>query len=118
MRLGVQAAWIPIVFLVQSLKLQNEEINIGQPGNLTIRGYSVNHAFIPIGDKTRYSVQICDFGNLTESVQFRWLQTSSFDADGTYRDVWSMDDVLVTYEPEVGPRIELLNDSFNNEELT
>ena len=63
-----------------------------------------------------YSVRICGFEQI-KSVQLRWLQTSGFAVNPMVRDVWTLDDVHVSYEHEDGTRMELLQDSFDGIEL-
>ena len=65
-----------------------------------------------------YSVQICDFDEQIKSVQLRWLQTSLFTVDPMeVRDVWTLDDVHVSYQHGDGIRMELLQDSFDGTEF-
>ena len=62
-----------------------------------------------------YSVQICNFDEQTTSVELRWLQTGYVNDAPVVKDIWSIDEVEVTYEN--GARIELLHDSFDGTEL-
>lgn len=98
----------------------DEDDTIGEKNNLTIRGYQVK-----VDDRgnlarsVSISVQVCDFKAIPETVQFRWLQTSTIDGDGvTFRDAWSLDDVHISYEggTETG-RTTLLDDPFDGIEL-
>lgn len=117
-RLGTEATWFPIVFIVQSKpSLDGSSIVIGNSSNLVIRDYAVEVRRIS-DNGTRdppYSMQICGFDEQISSVQLRWLQTSSFDR--SLRDIWSIDNVHVTYERDNGTRMELLQDSFDGIEL-
>ena len=119
-RLGTEATWYPIVFTVQSkTTVTQSTILIGDLDNLVLRGYAVDVREIS-DDGSRdppYSVRICDFDEQTKSVQLRWLQTSSFAVNPMVRDVWTLDDVNVSYEHEDGTRMELLQDSFDGIEL-
>ena len=64
-------------------------------------------------DGSPYSVQICNFDEQIKSVQPRWLQTSLFAVNPMVRDVWTLDDVHVSYQHEDGTRMYLLRDSFD-----
>lgn len=91
-------------------------IRIGDIDNLTIRGYAVDQLQISAGNRVLHAFQVCDFNRLLSSIQFRWLQTSLISGPNP-KDIWSMDDVLVTYEPEEGMTVDLLRDSFDEEQL-
>ena len=49
---------------------------------------------------TQYSVTICDFKDSVDSIQFRWLQTSTvfFPSFFSVRDAWTLGNVFITYE--------------------
>ena len=122
-RFGTEATWYPIVFTVESrTTLEDSTLLIGDVDNLVLRGYAVDVREIS-DDGTRdppYSVQICDFDEQIKSVQLRWLQTSRVIVDlGRVQvlDVWTLDDLHVSYECEDGTRMELLQDSFDGTEL-
>ncbi len=115
-RFGGEGTWIPMVFSVNTDTTLSNNIRIGNHSNLEIRGYSVE---IQTGTEFNYSTTVCCFDE--QSIQLRWLQTSSFnnpDMPTEPKDTWSIDDVLVRYEPEgnVGGTI-LLEDSFDVEPL-
>lgn len=116
-RLGAIREWVPIIFLFLNEDLQNEDIRIGDRDNLEIRGYPVGAKMFSVGTRTHYSAQVCDFDRQLDSVQLRWLQTSRFDDRNIAKDVWSIDDVQISYEPELGMEISLLEDSFNDNQL-
>ena len=115
-RFGTEATWYPIIFTVQSRTALNRSIRIGDVNNLVLRGYATDVREIS-NNGTRdppYSVEICDFDEQIKSVQLRWLQTSSFAVNLVeVRDVWTLDDVHVSYEHEDGTRMDLLRDSFD-----
>lgn len=119
-RLGTEGAWIPIVLNIRSnFVLESTRITIGNVEGLTIRGYPVTTREIPVNGARGipYSVQICDFDEQFTSVQFRWLQTSGFNSDPRPKDVWAIDDIRVSYEPQMGDTMELLRDSFDGDVL-
>lgn len=109
--------WIPIIFLFQTEHIQNEDLRIGTQDNLEIRGYRVDKIMSPIGDGTEFSVQVCDFDQQLDFIQLRWLQTSKFNDREIAKDVWSVDDIRVDYEPEEGKEACLLEDSFDDDQL-
>ena len=115
-RFGPEATWYPIIFTVQSrTTVPQSTILIGDLDNLVLRGYEVDVREIS-GDGSRdppCSVRICGFDEQIKSVQLRWLQTSGFKVNPVVRDVWTLDDVHVSYEHEDGTRMELLQDSFD-----
>ncbi len=114
-RLGGGGTWIPVVFIVNNMT-PRMSISIGDPADLEIRGYSVEVQQIQTGMEFQYSTTVCGFDE--QSIQLRWLQTSLFDNRRIFKDVWSIDNVLVRYEPEgnVGG-INLLEDFFDVEQL-
>ena len=116
-RFGTEATWYPIIFTVQSrTTLDRSTILIGDVNNLVLRGYATDVREISDdGSRDRpYSVQICNFDEQIKSVQLRWLQTSLFTVNPVeVRDVWTLDDVHVSYEHEDGTRMDLLRDSFD-----
>ena len=116
-RLDSETTWVPIVHLAPIITNGNS-IPIGDPDNLVVRGYAVESRVIPIGSSMPYSVQLCGFSNISESIQFRWLQTTFVSQfDNTFKNIAGLDNVQISYEPEDGVRIVLLEDSFDSEEL-
>lgn len=119
--MGAGKVWIPIVFSFLSTRtdIKSEEIRVGERsrGNLEIRGYQVDQEGFSVGNRSQYSVQVCGFEEALGSVQFRWLQTDKFNGRNIVKDVWSVDDIVVSYEPEEGVKIILLEDSFNEDQL-
>lgn len=108
-------------FIYRNTRLSpDDNIYIGERDNLTIRGYQVQ-----VDDRgndtttmsVNVSVQVCDFDAVPESIQFRWLQTARISGDDRPRDVWRLDDVLISYEDVETGTIILLNDSFDGMEL-
>lgn len=120
-RLGTEKVWVPIVFsfLSSSTNDKNEDLNVGERSgsSLEIRGYEVDQESFSVGNRSRYSVQVCGFEEALDSIQFRWLQTDKFNDRNIVKDIWSIDDVMVSYEPEEGVRIILLEDFFDEDQL-
>ena len=116
-RFGTELTWFPIVLFIESRDLIAPFIYIGDVDNLFLRGYATDVREIS-DDGSRdppYSVQICNFDEQTTSVELRWLQTGYVNDAPVVKDIWSIDEVEVTYEN--GARIELLHDSFDGTEL-
>ena len=66
-----------------------------------IRGYEVNEVCQGGNNSTQdIMVDICNF-NSSDSIQFRWLQTSRIKNNDILRDVWILDNLeisITTYE--------------------
>ena len=64
------------------------------------------------------SLRLCDFEMKPRSIQLRWLQTSQFGGVGVLRDVWGIDDLVVSaYTQDSMEDTLLLSDSFDEENL-
>lgn len=119
-RLNATGVWIPIgLVFPQRSRVGVPPIGVGDTNTILIRGYAVNdQRRISTGSQAIvYSVIVCDFDQQVNVVEFRWLQSGRVDDSGQLRDIWSIDDVLVTYELREGVGIDLLQDSFDNTEL-
>jgi len=116
-RLDSETTWVPIVYIAPSTLPTAAAIKIGDPNNLVLRGYAVESRISPVGSSLSYSVQLCGFSNQSESIQFRWLQTSLVNLDNTLKDIVVLDDVQISHEPEDGVRVALMEDSFDGEGL-
>ena len=118
-----QMEWIPIVFIFPNRRVSND-IPIGTPDNLSLRGYSLemNQAVRlqqSIQQKFKYTLcspQLPDFDD-SDYIQFRWLQTSSFDNNNNHRDVWSLDNVTIDFVNVEGMSCMMLDESFENNSL-
>lgn len=66
--------------------------------------------------KKRITLQLCGF-KLSDSFQFRWLQTSMLGKNSKPNDVWSLDDIMIHFVSETGVRSVLLDDSFDSTTL-
>lgn len=84
-------------------------------GVLIVRGYRVEDTPVPQNTPFSSTLQVCGKG-LDNSVSFRWLQTTSLVND-IPRDVWSLDDIEISYHDEDGEENVLLAESFNNNQL-
>ena len=106
--------WIPIRFTYFSKTSTNNAVNIGNFGeDFRLRGYKVQQSMVSDG-LSKSEIQVCNF-NLSNSVQFRWLQTSLFRRDGI-KDVWFMDNINITLVVQPS-RHNLLMDDFNTKNL-
>ena len=67
---------------------------------------------------TGISLELCNFEDDFETIQFRWLQTSRFRGDLVHpKDVWSLDNVNISFIDSRGEETILLEDSFNSDQL-
>lgn len=98
-RLNNTNTWIPLHFISPSQGTLNKNLVVrdSNSGNFTIRGYAVDNSTMAEGGAV--SSIICFNEQVAPaSVEFRWLQTSSFrNTDNTPKDVWSIDDVMIRY---------------------
>ncbi len=88
--------WIPLKFIRIKKGRNVSEIYIGDKDNFRLRGYPVDNQVI-ISDVKSIRANICCF-NSTDSIQFRWLQTSQFRKDhvtDSARDSWSIDNITI-----------------------
>ena len=116
LRLGSNSTWIPITLIaIHNDTTRFDSISIGKlvvnESSLCIREYSVT----PFNG----TVNICGFNLTVENfIQFRWLQTSMLNNENmnNTKDVWSLDDVDISYH-KGNNTVTLLNDSFDNPEL-
>ncbi len=91
--------WIPVRFIHNNNSQENNQIYIGNRSNLTIRGYQVEQQeAIPTDSSSstaNVSIELC-VTDPNESIQFRWLQSSSVVRRETIpRDVWILDNLIV-----------------------
>ena len=105
--------WIPIRFIYNS-DTDRQPIDIGAPGeDFRLRGYKVEQSMVSDG-WNKFEIQICNF-SLSDSIQFRWLQTSIF-RPGGISDVWFMDNITIKLV-QTSSRNNLLMEEFNSEKL-
>ena len=105
--------WIPIRFTYNS-DTDRQAIYIGAPGeDFRLRGYKVEQSMASDG-WNKFEILICNF-SLSDSIQFRWLQTSIFKPGGI-SDVWFMDNITIKLV-QTSSRNNLLMEEFNSEKL-
>ncbi len=107
--------WIPLKFIRIKKGRNVSEIYIGDKDNFRLRGYPVDNQVI-ISDVKSIRTNICCF-NSTDSIQFRWLQTSQFRKDhvtDSARDSWSIDNITIDLVSDKF-RLSLLNESFDSD---
>lgn len=79
--------WRPIAYFVR----------LSPPPDFRIRGYDVPHIIVNDSDiQHSMRFRLCDKAILEAGVQFRWLQRVMLHTGSFSRDLWSLDDVLVT----------------------
>ena len=121
-----EGVWIPITLVIVNTNQNNginvigeaiEDINGDGVADVVIRLYKVESKLV---DSTvDYSVQLCGFAMVVNSVQFRWLQTSTIVPQGStplVRDTWALDNIRISYH-EDNSSVVLLQDSFDEFEL-
>ena len=107
--------WIPLKFIYFRNGSNSSEIFIGDINNFILRGYEVK--YVDADSIVEITICLCGF-NITDSVQFRWLQTSRFTkSDFIPRDLWILDDIIINFVTETQEEINLLNESFDSLEL-
>ena len=105
--------WIPLAVI---------QINM-QRVNTYRHGYHIPYKYIIDNNSNIFEVHgnitLCNFA-LTDSIQVRWLVTSrtaiNRNTMGVHKDVWSLDDVVITLTTECD-NYTLLADSFDMTEL-
>ena len=119
-RMNSEGLWIPITLAIRSDKIGNHaSILIGSRENdenvedVVIREYHVEPDLSSPGSIYEYSVQVCDFTRTINSIQFRWLQTSS---KHKLKDIWTLEAVNISYH-DISSNILLLLDQFDESEL-
>ena len=103
LQFGSERGWIPITLAILSDRRTGASSIIGTDdaeGNVLIREYLPELKVASLDANTQYSVTICDFKDSVDSIQFRWLQTSTviFPSLFSVGDAWTLDNVLITYQ--------------------
>ena len=107
--------WIPLKFIYFRNGPNSSEIFIGDINNFILRGYEVKD--VDASNMVEVSICLCGF-NISDSVQFRWLQTSRFTKSNLIpRDLWILDDIIINFVTEELEEINLLKESFDSLEL-
>ena len=117
--------WIPIVFIFPvEISSDPNRIPIGKHGNLSLRGYSLemDQAVLLQRDIQReFSYTLCASQvhafYISDYIQFRWLQTSTFNNNNNHRDVWSLDNVTIDFVNVEDLNCTPLDESFENNSL-
>ena len=85
--------WIPVTYIFRRDD-RNDHIIISDGGG--IRGYRVNESRQNGTNSTaKIMVDICNI-NISDSIQFRWLQTSFLRNGDILRDVWILDNLEIS----------------------
>ena len=106
--------WIPITYVFRNYNRSNA-INILDGGG--IRGYEVNNVRRGGNNSTKdIMVDICNF-YISDSIQFRWLQTSSIQSNDTLRDVWILDNLEISINTFEHGNVQLFKETFDEEIL-
>ena len=102
--------WIPITYVFRRYNRSNA-INILDGGG--IRGYEVNEVHRDSNNSTEdITVDICNF-NISDSIQFRWLQTSTILSDDALRDVWILDNLEISINTSEHGNVQLFKETFD-----
>ena len=108
--LSLPEEWIPITYVFRRVD-RNGAINISDGGG--IRGYRVNEARQNGSNSTaKIMVDICNF-NSSDSIQFRWLQTSTIQNDEIIKDVWILDNLEISITTSEHGNVQLFNEAFD-----
>ena len=102
--------WIPSTYVFRSY-VRNNAINISDGGG--IRGYEVNEVHRGGNNSTKdIMVDICNF-NISDSIQFRWLQTSTIQSNDFLRDVWILDNLEISINTSEHGNVQLFKETFD-----
>ena len=119
-RLAEEEEWIPLAVIYRNNGPPADNITLGNMPNLIIRDYFVspqNTIESSVSDPiVNFSLTLCEFRD-PSFFQFRWLQTSRLRPRLQLLDLWSLDEVHISYTREDGEEEVLLSDSFDQEEL-
>ena len=61
-------------------------------------------------------VDICNF-NISDSIQFRWLQTGTITNNDILRDVWILDNLEISINTSDHGNVQLFKETFDGEKL-
>ena len=101
--------WIPITYVFRS--------NANKTSDGGIRGYEVNKVRLYNNNATEdIIVDICNF-NISDSIQFRWLQTSNITDNDILMDVWILDNLDISINTSEHGNVQLFKETFDGEIL-
>ena len=88
---------------------------IGDINDFYLRDYDVSQ--LVRNGSSRTVLRVCGF-NSSDSVQFRWLQTSQLGKYQLYsKDVWILDDINISLVLSETENISLVSESFESADL-
>ena len=119
--LSTPEEWIPLRFIYHRDSKNHSEIYIGEKNNFHLRGYAVQTLQIDTGlhqaSIMNVTIEVCHF-NASDSMQFRWLQTSYFVINTEkQKDIWILDYIGIDAVTSNFSRMIMLNESFENDEI-
>ena len=92
-----QGEWIPLMFFASTPMTEEPFINLPKDSTkstITLRGYTVPYDILAENASNSISVDICRRDTFTDTLQFRWLQTS-YQQSKSVRDVVILEDITV-----------------------
>ena len=113
--------WIPLIYAYNRNGGVGSAIviDIGNIDDLIIRGYRVKLEPVDYvnSNSENISIDICKFE--ASNIQLRWLQTSRITINNRNIsiDLWSVDNINISYIHANGEKICLIEDSFDNDQL-
>ena len=117
---SIPKEWIPLILVYHN----TTNSNIEELDNFTLRGFTLENRLRPVvvsnSLKETISLKLCgkpiSNPSIHDHFQFRWLQTSKFSKGSTPKDLWSLDDVKISFVNSSGSTV-LLEESFENNTL-
>ena len=102
--------WIPLKYIYYrgDEDTRTDEIHMDESN---IRGYMVEQTRLSEDNSsTNATIDICNF-NVSDFIQFRWLQTSSVDSG--LQDVWILDNIKISIATSEHGNITILSETFD-----
>ena len=111
LRLGANRDWIPVAFFFRG----SHSLNSIAPGKivngtLVIRGFQVEEVTVQGDSQHQYTLRVC---STIKPIRLRWLQTTNIGLNSIPRDVWSLDDIVISYQNGEGTENISYEDSFD-----
>ncbi len=106
--------WIPIKFIYYNNLINSSNTLISDINNYSIRGYTMFNVINNSINSVRLT--LCGF-NSSDSIRFRWLQTSLKIRDFSSREVWILDDVTINLVQSQVTKFNILHESFSEPQL-